>query len=125
MERVSQIRSLWRQGETVAAIAREVGVSEPTARKYLKMEDFSPSMKVRKKRGSKLDDYEHLVRQWLEDDKEVFRKQRHTITRIHQRLRDEYGLDVSYSLVCSLVHSVKTEVEPDSSNQSASDLVPR
>ena len=116
MERVSQIRSLWRQGETIASIAREVGVSEPTVRKYLKMEDFSPSMKVRKKRGSKLDDYEHLVRQWLEDDKGAFRKQRHTITRIHQRLRDEYGLDVSYSLVYNLVHSVKSEVEPDSSN---------
>lgn len=117
MERISRIRSMRRKGVSIAAIAREVGVSEPTVRRYLKMEDFSPTMKVRKKRASKLDAYEPKIRRWLEDDKEIYRKQRHTIKRIHERLIEEYGADVSYSSVYNLVHSIKGEVEPESSKQ--------
>ena len=117
MERISRIRSLHRKGESVAAIARAMGVSEPTVRKYLRMEDFSPTMKVRKKRSSKLDAYEPIVRQWLEEDKNAYRKQRHTITRIHQRLREECGAEISYSSVCNLVHAIKDEVDPDPRSQ--------
>lgn len=117
MEKISQIKSLRRKGESIAAIAREVGVSEPTVRKYLKVEDFSPTMKVKKKRSSKLDPFEPFIRQWLEDDKLSYRKQRHTITRIHQRLREECGADVSYSSVCNLVHAIRDEESPKSGKQ--------
>lgn len=85
-------------------------------RKYLNMEDFSPTMKVKKKRLSKLDTHEPVVRKWLEDDKGCYRKQRHTITRIHDRLRDECGLDVSYTLVRNLVNAIKEEEPPDPGN---------
>ena len=42
MPEVQSIRQLRRNGDSIASIARKVGVSEPTVRKYLKMEDLSP-----------------------------------------------------------------------------------
>ncbi|MDP9859236.1 transposase-like protein [Olsenella profusa DSM 13989] len=44
VEKISAIRSLGRSGESVAGIGRRTGVSEPTVRKYLREEDFSPSV---------------------------------------------------------------------------------
>lgn len=44
-----------------------------------------------------------LVKQWLEDDKSKPRKQRHTKTRIFERLRDEYGFKGSRRAVSDLV----------------------
>lgn len=38
-----------------------------------------------------MDPYREVMIQWLQDDREVPRKQRHTSRRIWQRLRDEYG----------------------------------
>lgn len=41
-DRRRQDREYTQEGETIASIARSVGVSEPTVRKYARMEDFSP-----------------------------------------------------------------------------------
>lgn len=117
MEKIIKIKSLWRKGESIAGIARQTGVSEPTVRKYVRMEDFSPTMKVKEKRSSKLDGHEPVIRQWLEEDKRAYRKQRHTITRIHDRIREECGLDVSYTTVRNLVNAIKAEEAPDPSGQ--------
>lgn len=117
MERIIKIKSLWRRGESIAAIARETGVSEPTVRKYVRMEDFSPALKAKEKRPSKLDVYEPLVRRWLEEDKHAYRKQRHTITRVYDRLRDECGADVCYTSVRNLVNAIRAEESPDPGGQ--------
>ena len=42
VRKINDIRSLGRSGESVAGISRRTGVSEPTVRKYLRAEDFSP-----------------------------------------------------------------------------------
>lgn len=47
-----------------------------------------------------------LVRQWLDDDKSKPRKQRHTKTRIFERLRDEYGFKGSRRAISDLVTSL-------------------
>ena len=46
MSKVKDIREMRRRGHTVAEISRRAGVSEPTVRKYLRQEDFSPRMPV-------------------------------------------------------------------------------
>jgi transposase len=48
-----------------------------------------------------------LIKQWLEDDKSKPRKQRHTKTRIFERLRDEYGFEGSRRAVSDLVASLQ------------------
>ena len=81
-----------RNGESVASIARKTHVSEPTVRKYLAKEDLSAVPSVRKPRASVIDPYLPVIEQWLAEDRANWRKQRHTATRIWERLRDEHVL---------------------------------
>lgn len=69
MPEVQFIRQLRRNGDSIASIARKVGVSEPTVRKYLKMEDLSPRTPVRRRRPSVIDEWVPLIEQWLAEDR--------------------------------------------------------
>lgn len=96
-----------KEGCSVAAIARELNVSEPTVRKYLKVRDLSPKPSVKRARPSKIDPWVPLIEQWLAEDRESWSKQRHTATRIHERLVHEHGADVSRSMVNRKVGELK------------------
>ena len=109
MPEIQSIRQLRRNGDSIASIARKVGVSEPTVRKYLKMEDLSPRPPVRRKRTSVIDEWVPLIEQWLAEDRESWRRQRHTATRIWERLRDEHGAEVSLSTVTRTVARLRGE----------------
>ena len=82
MSKVNDIRRLRGEGETVAAIARKVGVSRDTVYKYLSLGDLSPKAPVRGVRRSRLDPYRPLIEHWLDEDRESWRKQRHTAHRV-------------------------------------------
>lgn len=99
MSVVQDIRRLRMEGESIASIARNAGVSEPTVRKYLKPRDLSPTLPVKEKRPSVMDRYAAIVDSWLEEDRGNWHKQRHTAKRIWQRLREEHEADVSYNTV--------------------------
>lgn len=108
MDRVDSIRKMYRRGEPVAAIARELGVSRDTVYKYARMEDLSPEPpKARKSRPSKMDRWAPLVDQWLTDDFRENRKQRHTAHRVWRRLVDECGADVSEQTVRRYVREAR------------------
>ena len=92
-----------RNGESVASIARKTHVSEPTVRKYLAKEDPSAVPSVRKPRASVIDPYLPVIERWLAEDRANWREQRHTATRIWERLRDEHGAEVSLSTVTRAV----------------------
>lgn len=76
---VQDIRRLDRQGMSRAQIARRLHVDRGTVAKYADMEDCSPKPKADRRYGSKIDPYAHLVDGWLEADRLLPRKQRHTI----------------------------------------------
>lgn len=99
MPQIQSIRSRRRNGESIASIARSERVSEPTVRKYLRVDDLSVRPPVRRRRGSVIDEWLPVIEGMLAEDRETWRKQRHTATRIHERLRDEYGAGVSLSTV--------------------------
>ena len=80
---VQDIRRLDRQGMSRAQIARRLHVDRGTVAKYADMEDCSPKPKADRRYGSKIDPYAHLVDEWLEADRLLPRKQRHTIRRVH------------------------------------------
>lgn len=55
MSKVNSIRRLWRDGESVASIARQCGVSRDTVYECARKEDLSPAMPSRASRPSKMD----------------------------------------------------------------------
>ena len=111
VDKIEDIRRRARRGEPIAAIARAVGVSEPTARKYARMDDLSPEHPRRRKPESEvLAPYEGTIDSWLDDDCRNWRKQRHTAVRVYVRLRDELGYDGSYSTVQRYVRRRREEM---------------
>lgn len=109
MSVIHSIRCMRKEGASVAAIARELGISEPTVRKYLREVDLSDRPPVRRERPSKIDRWVPLIEGWLAEDRRTWSKQRHTATRIHRRLVDECGADVSLSTVTRKVRELKRE----------------
>ena len=93
-----RIRILDARGVSWRRIAREVGVSRQTVRKYAQLEDCSPKPPVRAESRSKLDPYKPLIDKWLEADRFMPRKQRHTARRVYDRLVAEQGFDGSYPM---------------------------
>jgi transposase len=99
MSQIDDIRKRYETGQSQRQIARETGLSRSTVAKYIEKDDFSPQVPQRKSRPSKLDPYKPLIASWLEEDKSVWRKQRHSAQRIYDRLRAETDFDGSYSIV--------------------------
>ena len=112
MPQIQSIRSRRRNGESIASIARSERVSEPTVRKYLRVDDLSARPPVRRRRGSVIDEWLPMIEGMLAEDRETWRKQRHTATRIHERLRDGYGAGVSLSTVTRTVCVCSIESGP-------------
>lgn len=104
---IQDIRKMARDGCSVAEISRETGVSEPTVRKYIRKDDFSPKVPVKEPGPSKLDPYRPTVDAWLEEDRRNWHKQRHTAERIHGRLVEEHGFGGPYSTAQRYVKDYK------------------
>lgn len=120
MDQIHTIRELYyNQGQNLATIAAKVGRDWRTVRKYVDLENFSPQQprpdsQVRK--GSKLDPFKPLIDQWLRDDMNSSRKQRHTARKIFERLQDVEGFNCSYHLVTNYVAKKKEELNLKKSN---------
>lgn len=69
MSQAYSIRQLKKQGETVAEIARKVGVCRNTVYNCLAEDDLSPKMPAVKRRAKILDPYRPLIVSWLEGDR--------------------------------------------------------
>lgn len=110
MSQAYSIRQLRKQGESVAAIARKVGVCRNTVYRTLAEDDLSPRMPVAKKRAKLLDPYRPLILSWLEGDRGAWRKQRHTAHRIWVRLTTEEGVEVAESTVREYVRALRAEL---------------
>jgi len=107
---IESIRDMSRRGVSNAEIQRRTGVSQPTIRKYLAMEDFSPEMPQRMRRTSILDPYKPFVDAILAEDEHVWHKQRHTAARIYERLLCETDYDGAYGTVKNYVRRRKLEM---------------
>lgn len=107
MPTINSIRQLRRDGDSITDIANKTGVSRDTVYKYLRKDDFSPQIPTKTEHPSKLDPYRQIIESWLDSDRANWRKQRHTYRRIHQRLQEEFGLQVSESAVNRYVRKLK------------------
>ena len=112
MDKIDDIRRLGRSGASVASIARDTGVSEPTVRKYLKKADFSerPPKIGRVPKSPLLAPCTGLIDSWLAEDRRCWHKQRHTAKRVYDRLVEEQGFTGSYSTVRRYVKRRRAEI---------------
>ena len=82
-------------GMSTHGLAQKYGVHRRTVRQALE----SPVPPARKRPegrpAPKLGEWRALIDSWLIADRDAPRKQRHTAKRIHGRLRDEHGVEVS------------------------------
>lgn len=110
MNQIDRIKELQREGFGPSEISEQVGVDRKTVSKYLNIDDYSPTFENQKVKKSKLDAWKSVINEWLEEDKLMRFKQRHTAKRIHQRLKEEHpGYDCSYELVQRYVQKKKIE----------------
>ncbi len=101
------------EGSPIRELARRHGVHRRTVRQALK-NAVPPARKEPVRVAPVMGPFKGIVRGWLEADYDpggrVPKKQRHTATRVWQRLVDEYDARVSYSTVRNFVRGVKAEL---------------
>ncbi|NIV46276.1 MAG: IS21 family transposase [Gammaproteobacteria bacterium] len=85
--------------------ARVFGIDRKTVDKMLSYSVPPGYRRQRPPRRPKLDGYTAIIDRILEEDSQVPRKQRHTVKRIFERLRDEYGFTGGYTIVKDYVRA--------------------
>lgn len=122
MVQVDMIKDLQRKGMGPVEISERLGLDRKTVTKYMRLEDYSPKKPSKKCYDSKLDRWKPVIDGWLEEDRKVRFKQRHTAKRIHARLTEEYPgeFDCSYELV---QRYCKQRKEQNSDKRGALELV--
>lgn len=109
MDQYEHIRTANRvYGHNISKIARDTGHSRNTIRKALRIE-----LQGYKPRQSQsfpvLGAFSQIIEQWLSDDKEQPKKQRHTARRIYNRLVTEFGFNGSESNVRKFVREARVK----------------
>lgn len=110
MAQIEYIKDLYENEEvSLREIARRTGHSFETVRKYAYQTDWSEDSlpDVEPLSYPVLGEFIPQIDEWLEADRKVPRKQRHTVKRIYDRLRDELGYRGSYSSVKKYVRKKK------------------
>lgn len=109
-QRIRYLRTA--QGFSQRAIARELGISRNTVRKYCEGDEL-PIPKPRERvKPIITDDVKDWIQGYLKEDEEANKvlgatKQRHTAWRIHERLCLEHGFSGSYEAVARAVRELR------------------
>lgn len=113
MANINDIRERYfEKGQNITDISKNTGHDRKTIRNYIDIDDFSPDEpnETKVKHESKLDKFKPTIDSWLEEDKLHKRKQRHTATRVHERLCELDEFNCSYRLVAEYVKEKKKEI---------------
>lgn len=96
-------------GKSIKQISRETGHSKNTIRRALKGE-YSNYKSRQQQPYPVLGSYLTIIDRWLKEDKDRPPKQRHTATRIAQRLKKEHGYAGGLSTVYRYVREAKLRI---------------
>jgi len=102
MSKVEYIRDLYEnEGLSLREIARQTQKNFRTVQKYAYKGNWNPpvQLKTEPEMFPVMGEYIPIVDEWLEQDEQEPRKQRHTAKRIFERLKKEHGYPGSYSSV--------------------------
>lgn len=110
MAQIEYIKDLYENEEvSLREISRRTGHSFQTVQKYAKRDNWSadhlPNLEA--ENYPTLEKYIPSIDEWMEADRKVPRKQRHTAMRIYHRLVEEQGYRGSYSSVKRYVRKKK------------------
>jgi transposase len=113
MDQYEYIRTAHRvYGKNISELARQTGHSRNTIKKALRGEAWG--YKEREQQVFPvLEPYRCIIEDWLKQDKQQPKKQRHTARRVYNRLRTEQGYQGSESNVRRYVRMVKMELGLD------------
>ena len=98
------------EGMSVREASRVFGLHRDTVRKMLANATPQGYTRKRPPRKPKLEPFTGVIDAILEADRQVPRKQRHTVKRIFERLRDEYGFDGQHTIVKDYVREHRRRV---------------
>ncbi len=102
MAQIQYIKYLYEnQEKSLREIAKMTGTSFQTVQKYAYMENWSPNKlpNMEPAKYKVLGPYIPIIDRWMEADRKMPRKQRHTAKRVYERLVEEEGYVGSYSSV--------------------------
>lgn len=106
MAQIQYIKDLYDNEEkSLREITRITGHNFRTVQKYAHCDDWNePDVPdIEPKRYPVLGAYIPIIDNWLEQDRKVPKKQRHTAKRVYDRLKDEYGYPGGYTSVKNYV----------------------
>ncbi len=86
-------------GMSKRAAAAHFNISRDTVEKALAFSVPPGYRRTAPIKWPKLDGFTEIIDAWLDGDKTVHRKQRHTAKRIFDRLRDEHGFTGGYTII--------------------------
>jgi transposase len=89
----------FRQGMSKRGIARHFGISRDSVDKMIVYSVPPGYRRTAPVKRPKLDGFTEIIDQWLGEDADRPRKQRHTAKRVLDRLRDEHGFTGGYTIV--------------------------
>lgn len=112
MDQYQDIREMFvKEGMSQRAIARELGISRNTVRRYCSGQNMPWERKPVDRKASVITpDVKKFIKSYLEEDESSPRKQRHTAKRIYERLRDEKGFTGGASTVRQAVHEIREKI---------------
>ncbi|MBS50767.1 MAG: IS21 family transposase, partial [Sphingobium sp.] len=99
MELYLQVRLACADGMSQRAAAKRFNVSRETVRKMLSFSSPPGYRRQSVPQRPKLDGFVAIIDGWLEGDRSVPRKQRHTAKRVFDRLRTEHGFTGGYTII--------------------------
>jgi len=114
MAEVEYIRHLYEnEGKSLREIAKILHMNFRTVQKYAYRDNWNPPVepKMSPEDFPVLGEHIPIINEWLEQDEREPRKQRHTITRIYNRLTAERGYSSSYSAVRQYVNRKKEQMK--------------
>jgi len=110
MDLYQDIRKLYVRETSKREIARKLGISRNTVRKYCKGEHIPGEKTHRNRRSSVLtDEVKNRIKGYIEEDEYAPKKQQHTARRIHRRLVEEHGFQGGESTVRAYVAELKRQ----------------
>jgi len=107
MVQIEYIKKMhFKEGRSIREIARILGHSRNTIKKYLFQDVFvEPKYtQTKEKNCPVLDPVKPIIDQWLAEDEQMPKKQRHSGNRIYERLVEEYGFTGGCSTVRNYVY---------------------
>ena len=115
MKEIHEIRKLYfEEGKSITDIKRITGRDRKTIRHYIGKEDWNLEDNPAKEESifPKLEPFKQDIDSWITEDKKARRKQRHTATRVYNRLVEKYGdnFNCSYRTVAGYFSKRRKEI---------------